>query len=176
MWRWHRCKAYQEAPGCSGGKPDVKRSVSDLQENPAHLLPPALNQNVNTWASLRWAQGETRRPVFFYGDLSSINLLLFSCTFTAASHSDFLVSRVETLPCSVQTRFSFKSYWHHIQWLCNLWELLGPLTEVVKHLDWLGRSARHVLSRAHRRLRVCAIREELRGQALSQINYSAQSN
>lgn len=60
-----------------------KEMQVDLQENPAHLLPPAFEpqcQYLGQLSSLKWALGETRRPVS-YGDLSSTHLLLFSCTF-----------------------------------------------------------------------------------------------
>lgn len=48
------------------------------------------------------------------------------------------VENQETPFASFWLRFSFRSYWQHEQWPCNLWRLLGSLTEVVKHLDWLG--------------------------------------
>lgn len=76
---------------------------------------------------------------------------------------------------SVWLRFSFKSYWHHAQWPCNLWELLGPLTEVVKHPDWLGRYEMCAVM-AYCRLYARATCRELHGFLLSQINYSTQSN
>ena len=113
--------------------------------------PPALHQNVNIWASF-YPWKDQLRP---FSEKQIYHQSTCPASFIYYSILTSMYNRKEILLGSVWLRFSFKSYWHHVQWPHNLWELLGPLTEVVKHLDWLGRCEMCAVM-AYCRLYVCA--------------------
>lgn len=111
------------------------------------------------------------------GDISKLPEASLKPFKLAVPHPDIdRVWKQETPLASVWMRFSFKSYWHRIQWPCNLRQsvrasdrsckaswLIGPMRDV-------GR--RGILSPACEH----AARRDLPGFTPSQINYSPQSN
>lgn len=144
--RWHRSAKHDlrlRATEAGSGLWKGMRVISNGIKPACHLLcikmsisVPVLILEGNFSAEWKW-----------WGFFEKANLPS-KCSLSPASLIYFTRSIPSWLPCikieeialgSVWLRFSFKSYWHYVQWPCYLWELLGPLTEVVKHLDWLGR-------------------------------------
>lgn len=177
---WHRCKSFNRRPGAVVEGSEMWKETPVISNRIKPGPPPALHQNVNIWASFYpWKDQlrEKNREAFFLKQIYHQSTLRASVRYFSGGIPSltFMCKKQEILLGWVWLRFSFKSYWHHVQWPCNLWELLGPVTEVVKHLDWLGRYEMCAVT-AYCRLSVRAACRELLGLALSQINYSTQSN